>query len=74
MAVGAQAADVAVVVRSTTAQRYYVVRNGCLTNDALGSAIPAERFRTETAQPLDNCAASTQSFSHVEILVSGRRA
>lgn len=44
MAVSTEAANVAVVVRSTTAQRYYVVRNGCLTNDALGFTVPAKRF------------------------------
>lgn len=44
MAIGAEAADVAVVVAATTGERDDVVRHGGLANDALGGTVPAERF------------------------------
>lgn len=44
MAVGAKAADVAVLVRATLGQRHDVVGNGGFADEAPGSAIPAERL------------------------------
>ncbi len=44
VAVGAEAADVAVLVRATLGQRHDVVGNGGFADEAPGSAIPAERL------------------------------
>ena len=44
MALGAEAAYVAVLVRSTSGQRYNVVRHGRLADNASQSAITAERL------------------------------
>lgn len=74
MAICAEAADVAVLVRAATAQRYDMVRNGGFPNDASASAVPAERFGLQAPQPPSDCAATTQSLGHVDILASGGRA
>ena len=44
VAVGAEAADVAVLVRSATRQRHDVVRHGCLADNPGGGTISAEGF------------------------------
>ncbi len=65
MALGAEAADVAVLVRSATGQRHDVVRYGRLADNPGSSAITAEGLDTEPTQALGDCTASAQSFSHV---------
>ena len=45
MALGAEAADVAVLVRSAMGQRHDVVRHGRLADNPGGGAIAAEGFR-----------------------------
>ena len=64
MAVGTETADVAVVVAAALGERYNVVRHGGLANDALGSAVPAERFSLQAPQPLSDGPASAKSFGH----------
>ncbi len=47
MALGAQAANIAVLVRSAMGQRHNMVRYGRLANDPDGCAIAAEGFGSE---------------------------
>jgi hypothetical protein len=78
VAVGAQAADVAVIVRAALNERHDVVRYAGLSDGTLGSAVSAERLDLQSPQTLSNGPASTQSLGHrlllalqvsVEILV-----
>lgn len=52
MAVGAEAADVVVLVRTTMGERHNVVRYGRLPDNSGESAITAERFGPEAAKSL----------------------
>ena len=52
VAVGAQAADIAFLIRTAAAQRHDVVRDCGFANDASASAVPAERFNLQAPQPL----------------------
>jgi hypothetical protein len=60
VALGAKAADVAVVVRSAMGQRHDVVRHGRLADNPSASTIAAEGLRAEAAQTLGNSAAPTR--------------
>ena len=64
MAVGAEAADVAVLVRAAVAERQDVVRHGCLADEAPGSAVLAERLSSQTSQPLLHRLSSSLAFDH----------
>jgi len=45
-----------------------VVRHGGLANNALGGAVPAERFGPQSSQTLRNCPTSPLPFSHAQRL------
>ena len=66
VAVGAEAADIAVIVGATLGQRHDVVGHRGFPNDASACAVPAERFSLQAPQPLSDCAASPLPFSHAQ--------
>jgi hypothetical protein len=65
VAVSAEAADVAVIVRATQGERHDMVRHGGCANDALGSAVLTDWFSLKATQTLDDRAAPTHSCSHL---------
>ena len=64
MTLCAEAADVAVLVRSAMGERHDVVRYGRLSDNPDGGTITAERFGAETAKSLGYPATSTKPLSH----------
>lgn len=62
MALGAEAADVTVLVRSAMGERHNVVRHGRLADNPGGGTITAERFGAKTAKSLGDPASSTKSM------------
>jgi hypothetical protein len=68
MAVGAEAANVAVLVRSAMGQRHNVVRYGRLADNPGSGTITAEGFCPKPSKALDDCATTTQSFGHTPLL------
>ena len=64
MAVGAEAADVAVFVRSAVGKRHDVVRHSRLAHYPGAGTIPAEGLGAKAAQPLNNCRSPPEPFGH----------
>ncbi len=64
VALSAEAADVAVLVRSAMGQRHDVVRHGRLADNPGGGTITAERFSFKSAKALSDCLAATKSLRH----------
>ena len=62
MALGAEAADVAVLVRSAMGQRHNVVRYGRLADYPGGGTIAAKGFGSEAAKSLGDPASATKSM------------
>lgn len=60
VALGAEAVDLAVLVRSAMGQRHNVVRYSRLADNPGGSAVPAERFDPEPKKTLGNCASASK--------------
>ena len=61
MAVGAKAANVAVIVRAAQGERHDMVRHAGLADGTLGSAVPAEGLGPETPKALRYTEPPTQS-------------
>ena len=61
VAVGAEAADVGVVVAAALGERHDVVGHGGFADEAPGSAVLAERLSPQTSQPLDDGGAPARS-------------
>ena len=61
MAVGAEAADVAVLVAAALGERHDVVGHGGFADETPGSAVLAERLGLQASQSLSNGPASTKS-------------
>ena len=64
VAVGAEAADVAVLVRATVGQRHDVVGHGGLPYPTLRNTVPAERLGLQASQSLDDRSSSAQTVRH----------
>jgi hypothetical protein len=62
MAVGTEAANIAVLVRSAMGQRHNMVRYGRLADDPSRGTIAAEGFGSEAAKSLGNPASATKSM------------
>jgi hypothetical protein len=62
MALGAQAADVAVLVRSAMGQRHNVIRYGRLADNPDGGAIAAEGFGLEAAKALGDTRSPSEAL------------
>ena len=68
MAVGAEAADVAVVVAATMGERHDVVGHCGFPNYASACAVPAEGLGLQSSLALHDCSTSPQSLCHAQRL------
>jgi len=64
VAVGAEAADVAVLVAAALCERHDVVGHGGFADEVPGSAVLAERLSPQTSQPLLHRLSSSLAFDH----------
>jgi len=64
VAVGAEAADVAVLVAAALGKRHDVVGHGGFADEVPGSAVLAERLSPQTSQPLLHRLSSSLAFDH----------
>lgn len=64
MAVGAEAADVAVLVAAALGERHDVVGHGGFADETPGSAVLAEWLSPQTSQPLLHRLSSSLAFDH----------
>ena len=64
MALGAEAADVAVLVQSAVGERHDVVRHGRLADYPGAGTIPTEGLGAEATRPLSNCRSPPEPFGH----------
>lgn len=64
VAVGAEAADVTVLVAAALGKRHDVVGHGGFADEVPGSAVLAERLSPQTSQPLLHRLSSSLAFDH----------
>ncbi len=64
VAVGAEAADVAVLVAAALSERHDVIGHDGFADETPGSAILAERLGPQTSQPLLHRLSSSLAFYH----------